>query len=242
MPAAAPFEDARDAPAVRGFLHLPDGSAGAGIVLTHGAGGNANGLLLVALAEAFAAAGVAALRCDLPFRQARPHGPPYPAMAERDRAGLKRAVGALRERVPGKVYLGGHSYGGRQATMLAAEEPELVAGLLLQSYPLHPPGKPAAPRTAHFPKLTTRALFVHGTRDPFGSPGEMRIALELLAGPHHLVTIEGVGHDLGGKRSAALVARTVVDAYAQWLASLSGPDAINARPRSRWGCWTRLPL
>ena len=86
-------------------------------------------------ADAFAAAGIAVLRCDLAFRQARPHGPPFPAMAVQDRAGLARAVRALRDRLPGKVFLGGHSYGGRQSSMLAAEEPELAAGLLLLSYP-----------------------------------------------------------------------------------------------------------
>jgi len=212
------IEDSAAAPAVRGYLHAPDRTTGAGIVLTHGAGGNANGTLLVAVAEAFAAAGITALRCDLPFRQARPSGPPYPAMAVTDRAGLKRAVEVLRGRVAGKIYLGGHSYGGRQATMLAADEPGLAAGLLLQSYPLHPPGKPGAPRTAHFPKLTTPALFVHGTRDPFGSIDEMRAALRLIAGPHELIAVEGVGHDLGGKRQAARTAAAILAGFSAWLA------------------------
>jgi len=212
------IEDSAAAPVVRGFLHVPEHATGVGIVLTHGAGGNANGPLLVAVAEAFAAAGITALRCDLPFRQARPSGPPYPAMAAQDRAGLKRAVAVLGERVAGKVYLGGHSYGGRQATMLAAEEPGLVAGLLLQSYPLHPPGKPGAPRTAHFSKLTTPALFVQGTRDPFGSIDEMRAALPLLAGPHELIAVDGVGHDLGGKRQAARTASVILTAFSAWLA------------------------
>ena len=74
----------------------------------------------------------------------------------------------LRGRVGGPVVLGGHSYGGRQATMLAAEEPGVAEALLLLSYPLHPPNKPAQLRTAHFPQLRTPALFVSGTKDPFG--------------------------------------------------------------------------
>ena len=212
MPAVTPFEDTRDAPAVRGFLHTPDAPHTHGLVLTHGAGGNARAPLLAAVAETLAAAGITVLRCDLPFRQARPHGPPYPSMAATDRAGLARAVRTLRDQVPGKILLGGQSYGGRQASMLAADEPDLVAGLLLLSYPLHPPGKPASARTAHFAKLTTQALFIHGTRDPFGSIDEMRDALQLLAGPHELVEIEGTGHDLGGKARAARTATTVVDA------------------------------
>jgi hypothetical protein len=209
MHAVTPFEG--------GFLHTPDTANGHGLVLTHGAGSNCNAPLLVAVADAFAAAGIAVLRCDLAFRQARPHGPPFPAMAVQDRAGLARAVRALRDRLPGKVFLGGHSYGGRQSSMLAAEEPELAAGLLLLSYPLHPPRRPADRptadlRTAHFPKLTTPALFVHGTRDPFGSVDEMRAALALIGGPHEMVVIEGAGHDLGGKGSGARVA----EAFLQW--------------------------
>lgn len=195
------------------FLHLPDGALGHGLVLTHGAGSNCAAPLLVAVAEAFCAAGVAVLRCDLAFRVARPHGPPFPAMAAQDRAGLARAVRTMRERVPGKVFLGGHSYGGRQSSMLAAEEPDLAAGLVLLSYPLHPPRKPADLRTAHFPKIAAPALFVHGTRDPFGSVDEMRAAVALLGGPHEIVVVEGAGHDLGGKGSHARVAGMVVQAF-----------------------------
>jgi len=213
MQAVTSFENSQGTPAVRGFLHTPDAATGHGLVLTHGAGSNAGAPLLAAVADAFCAAGIAVLRCDLPFRQARPHGPPYPAMAVQDRAGLARAVQVLRDRLPGKVFLGGQSYGGRQSTLLAAEEPDLAAGLLLLSYPLHAPGRPADPRTAHFPKLATPALFVHGTRDPFGSIDEMRAAIALIAGPHEIVAVEGAGHDLGGKGSAVRVAGRVVDAF-----------------------------
>ena len=101
--------------------------------------------------------------------------------------------------------------------MLAAEEPDLAAALLLLSYPLHPPRRPADLRTAHFPNLSTPALFVHGTRDPFGSIDEMRAALALIAGPYEIVAIEGAGHDLGGKGpAAARVAATALDAFQQF--------------------------
>src|ERR1700752_5365517 len=79
-------------PNVRGFLHVPETANGDGLVLTHGAGSNAAAPLLVALAEAFAGAGFSVLRCDLPYRQSRPYGPPGPVDVPRDRAGLKNAV------------------------------------------------------------------------------------------------------------------------------------------------------
>jgi uncharacterized protein len=196
------FTDLAVEPPVRGFLHQPLQPSGNALALTHGAGANCNSKLLTALAGAFADAGFLVLRSDLPFRQSRPFSPPFPAMAARDRQGLRRAVEILRQKASRRIFLGGHSYGGRQATMLAAEQPDLVAGLLLLSYPLHPPRKPAALRTAHFPQLKTPALFVHGWRDPFGSHEEMQSALALLPGRHMLMEVEGGGHDLLGKKTA----------------------------------------
>jgi pimeloyl-ACP methyl ester carboxylesterase len=131
-------DSVKDSP-VRGFLHRASGSDSDCLVLTHGAGANCQAPLLKALAEAFCAAGVTVLRCDLPFRQARPHGPPMRGAGERDQEGLRAAVAAMRRESPGRIFLGGHSYGGRQASMLAAAAPGLVERLLLLSYPLHPP-------------------------------------------------------------------------------------------------------
>jgi predicted alpha/beta-hydrolase family hydrolase len=153
---------------------------------------------LVALAETFANAGYFVLRCDLPFRQSRPFGPPRPGDAAHDRQGLDHAVTALHKFAP-RVFLGGQSCGGRQSTMLCAEQPELAAGLLLLSYPLHPPRKPEQLRTQHLAKLHTPALFVHGTRDPFGSIEEMEQALALIPDKSVLLQVEGAGHDLGFK-------------------------------------------
>ena len=211
------FDGAAD-PAIRGFLHQPAQSNGDGLVLTHGAGANCQSKLLTALAGAFAETGFLVLRCDLPFRQSRPHGPPFPAMAARDREGLRRAVEILRPKISGRIFLGGHSYGGRQATMLAADLPELAAGLLLLSYPLHPPRKPAELRTAHFPRLQTPALFVHGSRDPFGLQEEMRAALTLLPGRNLLLEIEGAGHDLLGRKVSDDLPVRIVRAFQDFIA------------------------
>jgi predicted alpha/beta-hydrolase family hydrolase len=175
---------------VQGYLHLPDGEYGTAAVLAHGAGSDCNSRLLVAIAGAFASRGVLALRIDLPFRQER--RPPNPAGAARDREALRQACAYVRRPGVTTVILGGHSYGGRQASMLAAEDPSVADRLLLISYPLHPPRKPEQLRTAHFPSLRTPAVFVHGTRDPFGSPEEIRAALPAGA---RLVLIEGAGHE-----------------------------------------------
>ena len=188
-------------PAVRGYLHSPASANGDALILSHGAGGNCNAPLLVALAQAFSEQGWTVLRCDLPFRQDRPTGPPFPGNAERDRSGLRNAVAAMRELISRRIFLGGHSYGGRQSTMLCAEEPELVSGLLLLSYPLHPPRKPEQLRVQHLPSLPTPSLFVHGTRDPFGNIEEVKQALALIPAKKSLLEVEDAGHDLGFKGS-----------------------------------------
>jgi len=205
MPPAITFSDDSLDPAVRGWLHTPRVPNGDALILTHGAGSDCTAPLLVALGEAFAEHGYVVLRCDLPFRQERRTGPPFPGNAERDRDGLRNAVAVLRKSVAGRIFLGGHSYGGRQATMLCAAEPELVSGLLLLSYPLHPPRRPDQLRIQHLPNLRTPSLFVQGTRDPFGSVEEITNALRLIPAKTELMTVEGVGHDLGFKGKARAV-------------------------------------
>jgi len=204
---------------VRGFLHRPAGEARDALVLTHGAGGNCHSPLLVSISEAIAAAGWLVLRCNLPYRQQRPSGPPRPGDAARDRQGLRQAIAAMRSVAPGRIFLGGQSYGGRQATLAAAEDPELTRGLLLLSYPLHPPGKPDQPRTDHFPRLRSPALFAHGSRDPFGTLEEVRAAITLIPAWTELLVIDNAGHDLRARNSAC----AVVTAFLKFA---EGTDAL----------------
>ena len=193
------FADSTVEPPIRGFLHVPETHNGEALVLTHGAGGNAQAPLLRALADTFASAGYTVLRCNLPYRQTRSFGPPGPGDAARDRAGLAHAVAAVRKFASSRIYLGGHSYGGRQASMLCAEQPDLVPALLLLSYPLHPPRRSEQQRTQHLPDLRTPTLFVHGTRDPFGTIAELERAIKMIPAKTKLLPVEGAGHDLGFK-------------------------------------------
>ncbi len=189
------------------------------LVLTHGAGSNRDAPLLQALDSAFQRVGWEVFRINLAFREKRPSGPPFPAEAQRDRDGLHEAVTRARQSGASNIYLGGHSYGGRQCSILASESPDLVSGLLLLSYPLHPPGHPDRLRTAHFPNLHTQSLFVHGSRDPFGSDDELRSALKLIPARTSLVTIEGAGHDLASRSASRLnqVAEEIVASFLEFL-------------------------
>ncbi len=220
--AAEPFLDEREGePPVRGFLHRARDASGAVrlrsgqdvLVLTHGAGGNCRAPMLVALAESFAAAGVTVLRYDLPFRQARPSGPPSPAWAARDQEGIRRAVTVMKQRHAGRVFGGGQSYGGRQTTMMAAADASLMDGLLLLSYPLHPPGRPAHLRTGHFPDLRVPALFVSGTKDAFGSIEEINEAVKLIPARVQIVPVPGAPHGLLTKTNRTTLAASIVEMF-----------------------------
>ena len=231
-----PFEDiSLGPPAVRGFLHRPAAPSGAALVLTHGAGGNCKVPVLVALSGAFAARGITVLRCDLPFRQARPKGPPFPRGAALDRQGLMHAVLALRRMTSGTVCLGGHSYGGRQASMLVAANRDLVDALLLLSYPLHPPGR-AEFRTAHFGELQVPTFFVHGSTDVFGTLAELDAARALIPAATGLLALDGARHDLyqgrPGPAAAQQIADRIVAEFLAWPAALRSPGLPPGEPGS----------
>jgi hypothetical protein len=207
------FDAPQNVVSVRGFLHQPTNPAGDCLILTHGAGSNCDSPLLAALANAFCASGLTVLRCDLPFRQLRPHGPPQRGSAERDQQGLRAAIASMQRQTSGRVFVGGHSYGGRQASMLAASEPGLVDQLLLLSYPLHPPQRPSELRTGHFSSLQTPAMFVHGTRDGFGSIDEVGASLKFIPARTELLPVTGAGHELSTKRNRDELSKIVAEAF-----------------------------
>jgi hypothetical protein len=119
----------------------------------------------------------------------------------------------MQRQVSGRVFMGGHSYGGRQASMLAAAEPGIIQALLLLSYPLHPPHHPNELRTGHFSRLQTPALFIHGARDGFGSIVEMEAALKLIPARTELIPVANTGHELLTKRNHDVIPRFVAEAF-----------------------------
>jgi uncharacterized protein len=192
-------------PGIRGWLHKP-GKIKAAMLLSHGAGGDCKAPLMIAVAESFCEAGYCVLRWDLPFRQAGPRSSPG-GSGKRDREGIQQAAEELRQLAPGvRLYLAGQSYGGRQSSMVAAADPAIADGLLLLSYPLHPPGKAAQLRTEHFVLLRTPTLFVHGTRDPFGTVDELREAIKLIPASARLQVIDGAGHGVPPATAASMPA------------------------------------
>ncbi|MGB6038716.1 MAG: alpha/beta fold hydrolase [Gordonia sp. (in: high G+C Gram-positive bacteria)] len=185
------------------------------VILAHGAGSNRDAVILRTMSDVLLARGVAVARIDLPYRQDRPKGPPSPSKAARDRDGIRAAINALAPLVDGPLIIGGHSYGGRQASMVVAEGTDGVDGLLLTSYPLHPPGKPERARTEHLPDITIPTLIVHGRSDAFGTSAEFTDAVELFGGPVRLLEIDRADHSLKPDRSG--VGDLTADAVVDWL-------------------------
>ena len=193
------------------------------LALWPGAGSSSEHPSLRALEEGLAPLPVA--RFDFPYRR---EGRRAPDRANKLIASLREDVAGLCDELgttSGRVVLGGRSMGGRMASMAAAGatgetkkgsepfgEPLPVAGLVLISYPLHPPGKPEKLRTEHLPKISMPTVFVHGDRDTFGSPEELAAAMSAVPGPVTTVTVPGKGHDLKG--SDELILGAVQD----WLA------------------------
>ncbi|OBF76253.1 alpha/beta hydrolase [Mycobacterium sp. 852002-51613_SCH5001154] len=202
---------------IAGIAHEPDGPAAGVVVLTHGAGGNRDSPLLQQVCDEWARRGWLAVRYNLPYRRRRPTGPPSGSAAA-GRAGIVEAITLCRGLADGPLIAGGHSYGGRQTSMVVAAReasPIEVDLLTLFSYPVHPPGKPERARTEHLPGIRVPTVFTHGTSDPFGTPDELRAAAALVTGTTAVVEIAGARHDL---RSKTLnVAALAVDAALQLL-------------------------
>ncbi len=184
------------------------------LLLTPGAGSGRDQSTLVAIEAAVAPLPVR--RMDFPYRR---EGRRAPDRAPKLIASVVEEVTAWTGELsidPGSVVLGGRSMGGRICSMAVAEGLP-AAGLVLVSYPLHPPGRPERLRTEHLGALDVPCLFVSGTRDPFGTPAELDEAVALIPGPVTQVWIDGGRHDLKG--ADEVVAQTVAD----WLAALPTP-------------------
>lgn len=182
-----------------------------GLVLTHGAGGDRDQHTLVAIAEGLAPLQVE--RINFPYRN---QGRRPPDRAPKLLAFLHEEIPAIAARLgtePGRLVLGGRSMGGRMCSMAVAEGLP-AAGLVLLSYPLHPPKRPDKPRIEHFGALDVPCLFISGDRDPFGSPEEFGAHLGAINGPVTTVWLEGERHD-PKKTDAA-----IVEAVANWVGVL----------------------
>jgi hypothetical protein len=173
------------------------------MLLFPGAGSASTHPCLVAIEDAVAPLPVQ--RADFPYRLAGRRAPdraPVLLATVRDEAA---ALAARTGVALGRIVLGGRSMGGRMCSLAVADGLP-AAGLVLVSYPLHPPGTPERLRVEHFPRLTVPCLFVSGTRDAFATPEELQAQTEAIPGPVTHVWIDGGTHELRGADAAVAAA------------------------------------
>jgi predicted alpha/beta-hydrolase family hydrolase len=182
-----------------------------GLVLAPGASADSTQSSLLAI-EAAAPAEFAVHRLDFPYRLAGKRAPdkqPVLVQAVVDAAeALAKKARIRRDR----IFLGGRSMGGRMCSLAVAEGLP-AAGLVLVSYPLHPPGRPEKLRVDHFPDLDLPCLFVSGTRDAFGTKAEFRKRVKKIPGDTSFDWIEGGDHGLRNRDEI------VADLVSEWLAA-----------------------
>jgi predicted alpha/beta-hydrolase family hydrolase len=192
------------------------------LLLAPGAGSSSTHPTSVAIEELVAPLPVA--RMDFPYRKAGRRAPdraPVLVASVRDEAAALVASARIR---PNRLVLGGRSMGGRMCSMAVAEGLP-AGGLVLLSYPLHPPGKAENLRIEHLPQIAVPTLVVSGSSDPFGTPEELRHHLDTIDALVTYVWVEGAGHDWKGRD------RQVAEVVAAWLRGRPVPDRLEKPAR-----------
>ena len=200
------------------MIHYPaSATASAGktlLVLAHGAGAGERHPFMVKVATALADRGIDVVTFDFPYMQQKRKAPDKAPVLE---AAFRDAIAEARARVRPQhtLFIGGKSMGGRMATHLAAQKYDGLRGVIALGYPLHPPGKPDQPRTAHLPSIDVPLLIVQGERDAFGTPEEIRPVLKPLRARATLHVVADGDHSLAVRRATDYAA--VADTVAAWI-------------------------
>jgi predicted alpha/beta-hydrolase family hydrolase len=211
-----------DTDSVTGLLYAANKSQRRGVTLLlgHGAGADQTSAFMVSFATGLAARGVDIVTFNFLYTEQGRRAPDTNSRLETCcRAAIDAARG-LRKLKANRLMIGGKSLGGRIASQVAATGVADLAGLVFLGYPLHAPGKADQPRTAHLPQIQAPLLFLQGTRDPFGTPAELRSMIKKLKLPATIYEVAGGDHSFTVPKkwpaSQQEVYAAAQDAIAQW--------------------------
>lgn len=196
--------------------------ARAALVLAPGAGAPQTHPWMVAVADALSDRGVDVVTFNFLYAEAGRRLPDRSAVLETTWLAAIDAVRARSDVAHRRLFVGGKSMGGRIATQVAANGDVDLAGLVLLGYPLHPPGKPLQLRAAHLPGVRSPMLFIQGSRDPFGTPSELRPIVEQLGGGARLFVVEGGDHSLNVPKRSGETFQTVIERVAGEVLAFMG--------------------
>ena len=211
-----------DGGSVSGILFVPDG-AGACYVMAHGAGAGMRHAFLEATAVALAARGIATLRYQFPYMEARRGRPDTPTVAM---GAVRAAIDVAGAQLPGMpLFAGGKSFGGRMTSELASREAlPGVLGLAFLGFPLHAPKKPDVKRSTHLYQVPIPMLFLQGTRDDLAELGRMRSICADLGPRATLHEVDGADHSFHvlkrSCRTDAQVLDELCDTMRQWMSQV----------------------
>jgi predicted alpha/beta-hydrolase family hydrolase len=193
-----------------------DGKPGDLLVLAHGAGAGQQHPFMTAVAKGFAARGVEVVTFDFPYMRERRKIPDKAPVLER---AFTEAVTAARQwSAATRCFIGGKSMGGRMATHLGAAHVGEVSGIVVFGYPLHPPGKPEQLRVAHLGSIVVPVLIVQGERDAFGTPQELKPAIETMTARVTLHVVPKGDHSLSvAGRARDDILAEVLDVAVEWM-------------------------
>lgn len=190
------------------------------LILGHGAGGGQTNAFMVSFATELASRGIDAVTFNFFYAEHRRGAPDPNDKLEACYRAVIETVRKHKKLARNRLAIGGKSMGGRIASQIAAAGIGDLAGLVFLGYPLHPPGKPEKLRSKHLPLITSPMLFVQGSRDAFGTAGELRPIVKKLSGAT-LYLVEGGDHSLKVPKSAGVtqkdVYKAVQDEIARWL-------------------------
>jgi uncharacterized protein len=211
-----------DAIRVSGLLELPS-NARACYVLAHGAGAGMQHRSMAAVADGLAARGIATLRYQFPYMEQGKRRPDPPALCH---ATVRAAVAAAARLAPElKLIAGGRSFGGRMTSQAQALEPLAgVRGLAFLSFPLHPAGAPSDTRAEHLARVSTRMLFLSGTRDALAERALLEPVIARLGARATLSLVEDADHSFhvpakSGRKDPEVLAE-VLDRLTAWIDTL----------------------
>jgi predicted alpha/beta-hydrolase family hydrolase len=199
------------------------GRKGKTIVLGHGAGANQLSGFMVMVANELAARGLDVVTFNFLYTEKGRGAPDHRTKLETCYNAVIEAVRADKRLKGNRLVIGGKSMGGRIASQVAAAGLTDIAGLVFLGYPLHPPGNPEKLRKDHLKNIRSPMLFMQGSRDAFGTPGELRDMIAELSLPATLYEIAGGDHSFKVLKSSPLpqpeVYEAVMDEIVRWLSS-----------------------
>ena len=208
----------------------PQRSLNALLVLAHGAGAGERHPFMIAFGRGLAALGVDVVTFNFPYMDQKRRVPDKAPALE---AHFRQVIETARqgERAGRRLFIGGKSMGGRIATHLAAQGTiEGLGGVIALGYPLHPPGKPDQPRTAHLPAITSPLLIIQGEHDVFGTPSELEPVIATMQAPVTLHVLAGGDHSFKVRgRPSEQIYEPLFDVITRFCTAGAGAPAATSR-------------